>query len=120
MLLGRGYCEVLHVSRTPFLALLRKFPALESTLNDVNQKRKEHAALLMGGDSSVGDWIRPYRSGRRLPTIAETYVYSNSKLEQILFLTFCYNFVQLFENDFLKKSTIFVLKFQESSESRIF
>jgi hypothetical protein len=64
MLLARGYCEVLHVARTPFQALLRKFPSLESMMKETNQTRKAHATLLMGSEAAVGDWIRPYRSRR--------------------------------------------------------
>lgn len=64
MLLARGYCEVLHVSRTPFQSLLRKFPTLESMLKETNRTRKAHATLLMGDESAVGDWIRPCRSLR--------------------------------------------------------
>ena len=64
MLLAKGYCEVLHVSRTPFQSLLRKFPTLESMLKETNGTRKAHATLLMGSESAVGDWIRPYRSLR--------------------------------------------------------
>jgi hyperpolarization activated cyclic nucleotide-gated potassium channel 2/hyperpolarization activated cyclic nucleotide-gated potassium channel 4 len=64
MLLARGYSEVLHVSRTPFQTLLRKFPTLEGMLREINETRRAHAAVLMGSDSAVGDWIRPYRSRR--------------------------------------------------------
>jgi CRP-like cAMP-binding protein len=61
MLLGKSYCEVLEVSRPAFLALLRKFPTAAERLRQTNEMRFAHATSLMGSESNIGDWIRPYR-----------------------------------------------------------
>jgi CRP-like cAMP-binding protein len=59
MLFARTYCEVLQVSRTSFLPVVRKFPTLEEVLMEAKQRRYERAVQLMGKEEDVGDWIRP-------------------------------------------------------------
>jgi hypothetical protein len=57
-LFARAYCEVLQVSRTSFLAVVRKFPILEEVLSETNKKRYEHAVRLTNNKEDVGDWVR--------------------------------------------------------------
>jgi CRP-like cAMP-binding protein len=59
MLFARAYCEILQVSRTAFLPVIRKFPTLEEVLIETNLKRYEHAEFMMGDEENIGDWIRP-------------------------------------------------------------